>query len=249
MNESKQLKKKSPTETTAQADDRCRLLVIGTDTDVGKTHVTATIVRGLRQLGRSVWLHKSVACGDWDGSSSADGRALRALAGDGQDPASVCPQEFSEDCSPHIAAQRNGVSWTLNDMLPLAQALDADSHDFIVEGAGGLLAPLGSDDCDIRDLATALKLPTLLVTRPHLGTLSHTRLTVEVARHSGLQLIGMVVNHHQPNLGGIAVDYASAELARLCQLPVLAELPYAPSSSRGREGLASDLALGILRAT
>ena len=121
--------------------------------------------------------------------------------------------------------------------------------DLIVEGAGGLLAPLGTDDCDIRDLAQALALPTLLVTRPHLGTLNHTRLTVEVARASGLQFIGMVVNHHQPDLSGVAVDYAAAELARLCKIPVLAELPYTQAGSSPSPALASALAADILRAS
>lgn len=228
---------------------RCRLLVIGTDTEVGKTHVTATIVHGLRQLGRKVWIHKSVACGDWDGSSSADGRSLRALSGDGQNPSTICPREFPEDCSPHIAARRNGVRWTLDDMLPMAQQVDQGDHDLILEGAGGLLAPLGTDDCDIRDLARELDLPVLLVTRPHLGTLNHTRLTVEVAQMSNMNVIGMVINHHHDHLTGIAVSYAAAELERLCQIPILAELPYTPHQVPGSQTLASSLAIDILRAT
>lgn len=224
-----------------------RLLVIGTDTDIGKTHVTTTIILGLRQRGRRVWIHKPIACGDWDGQSSADGRSLRAVAGDGQSLDLVCPRELAPACSPHLALRDAHQTFTAAEMLTAYDRCAEGDHDLIVEGAGGLLAPLTSADEDISTLAKARNLATVIVTRPHLGTLNHTRLTVEAARHRGLHLLGLVVNHHEPLDSGLAVSTAGTELARLCQLPILAEVPYA-DTAQPTEALALELSQAILRA-
>jgi dethiobiotin synthetase len=207
-----------------------RLAVIGTDTGVGKTAVTLLLARGLRALGRSVWLHKPVACGGWDGASSEDGRALRAACGDGQNPATVCPLEFPEACSPHLAAEAAGAAVSLPGLLSAvpAPAPGPRPPALLLETAGGLLAPLTDARETNADLLAALGWPLLLVTRPHLGTLNHTLLTVNECRRRGLRVLGLVVNHHQQAEGSLAVRRAPGELALLTGLPVLAELPFRP---------------------
>ncbi len=212
-----------------------RLAVIGTDTGVGKTAVTLLLARGLRALGGTVWLHKPVACGGWDGTSSEDGRALRAACGDGQDPATVCPLEFPEPCSPHLAAQAAGASVTLSGLLSAIPTPDPRPRtpDLLLETAGGLLAPLTTARETNADLLAALGWPVLLVTRPHLGTLNHTQLTVNECRRRGLRVAGLVVNHHQPAGTALAVRQAGSELAVLTGLPVLGELPFQPCDDAG----------------
>ncbi len=207
-----------------------RLAVIGTDTGVGKTAVTLLLARGLRALGEAVWLHKPVACGGWDGTSSEDGRALRAACGDGQDPATVCPLEFSEPCSPHLAAQAAGCRTSLGQLLRPAASLQPPAAGvLLLETAGGLLAPVTAARETNADLLAALGWPVLLVTRPHLGTLNHTQLTVHECRRRGLRVLGLVINHHQPVEASLAVRSVAAELIALTGLPVLAELPFRPS--------------------
>lgn len=209
-----------------------RLAVIGTDTGVGKTAVTLLLARGLRALGEAVWLHKPVACGGWDGTSSEDGRALRAACDDGQDPATVCPREFPEPCSPHLAAQAAGHRTTLDQLLQPATGLQPPAGTVLVlETAGGLLAPLTAARETNADLLAALGWPALLVTRPHLGTLNHTQLTVNECRRRGLRVLGLVINHHQRVEDGLAVRSVAAELTALTGLPVLAELPFRPSGN------------------
>jgi dethiobiotin synthetase len=220
-----------------------RLAVVGTDTGVGKTHVTLLLARGLRALARRVWLHKPVACGGWDGRSSEDGRALRAACGDGQPPATVCPWEFPEACSPHLAAQAAGVELTTTALCATAQALAGRPDDrttgrpddrlLLLETAGGLLAPLTAARESNADLLAVLSWPVLLVSRPHLGTLNHTQLTVNELRRRGLGCVGLVVNHHELVEPTLAVRTAADELARLTGLPVLAELPFEPSQEAG----------------
>lgn len=212
-----------------------RLAVIGTDTGVGKTAVTLLLAQGLRALGERVWLHKPVACGGWDGCSSEDGRALRAACGDGQDPATVCPREFPEPCSPHLAAAAAGATVSLEQLLVGVEACTTANREprianLLLETAGGLLAPLSAARETNADLCAALGWPVLLVTRPHLGTLNHTQLTVNECRRRGLRLVGLVLNHHQPVAPSLAVASVAAELTALTGLPVLASLPFQPSA-------------------
>lgn len=217
-----------------KAGPEARIAIIGTDTGVGKTLVTLLLAQGLRALGRRVWLHKPVACGGWDGTASEDGRALRAACGDGQDPATVCPREFPEPCSPHLAAQAAGVELRLEDLVAAASGLQPPASGLLLlETAGGLLAPLTADRRTNADLLAALDWPVLLVTRPHLGTLNHTQLTVNEARRRGLRLLGLVLNHHAPVAPSLAVDAAAAELAALTGLPLLATLPHGACTRDG----------------
>lgn len=211
-----------------------RLAVIGTDTGVGKTTVVRALVAGARRRGTKVWLHKPVACGGWDGVSSEDGRDLRALCGDGQDAATVCPREFPEPCSPHLAAQAAGAELRLDGLIASASSLRPPAPGLLLlETAGGLLAPITSDRRTNADLLAALGWPVLLVTRPHLGTLNHTQLTVNEARRRGLRLLGLVLNRHQAVAPSLAVDSAAGELAALTGLPLLADLPFGASEDDG----------------
>jgi len=218
-----------------------KIAIIGTDTGVGKTHVTVMLAAGLRALGRQVWLHKPVACGDWDGCSADDGRRLRAMAGDGQDPATICPYEFPEPMSPHLAAALAGVQLTA-EMFDAGLAQVQGPHDLLVEGAGGLLSPLTHDRLSFAELLPRWKLPAVLVTRPNLGTLNHTALTVRCARAVGIRLFGLVITTAEPVAASLAISSASAELAALTGLPVLATIPHHPPKTSQAE-----LAHAVLR--
>ncbi len=199
--------------------------VVGTDTGVGKTWVTALLARALRAHGRRVWLHKPIACGGWQDGTAEDARALRALCADGQDPASICPWEFPEPCSPHLAAAASGATVTAAALTHAISACRGADHDLLVEGIGGLLTPLTSARESLADLLPAWGLPALLVTRPDLGTLNHTALTVRVARAAGIRLLGLVLNHQRPPADTLAERTAADELALITGLPLLAVIP------------------------
>jgi dethiobiotin synthetase len=109
-------------------------------------------------------------------------------------------------------------------------------HDFmLVEGAGGLLVPL-DDETDVADLVRELGLPLLLVARASLGTLNHTRLSLEAAERRGLDVFGVAVSHStQPVLA--SDERNLEELRRRLGENLVLELPHhldAPRSSRDR---------------
>jgi len=202
------------------------LVVIGTDTGVGKTMVVKKLCAGLRHIGRSVWLHKPVASGGWDGSTAEDARTLDALRQKDQPQSTICPWQFPEPASPHLAAAQVGVTLSIASLAATVTALRGP-HDLLIEGIGGLLVPLTPDRATLCDLVVAMGLPVLIVCRPHLGTLNHTALTVEHARRSGVRILGLVLNEHERVTQTLATKSAFAELSAVTGLPVLAHLRHA----------------------
>lgn len=203
-----------------------RVLITGTDTGVGKTHVTRLLARGLRLAGRRVWLHKLAAAGVETDGRWSDVEQLAALCDDDQDPQSICPIRLREPCSPHLAARLEGRTIALGELLDNLQALRGE-HDLLVEGAGGLLVPLTHELETVLDVALAAGLSALVVTRPHLGTLNHTMLTVAQLRQAGCEPLGLVLNHHEPVADCPATRTAAEELQALTGLPLLATIGHA----------------------
>ena len=180
------------------------LVICGTDTDVGKTVVSALVVQG---LGATYW--KPVQSGLEGGGDSGRLQALLQLPAE-----RLLPEAYrlQTPVSPHWAAELEGIT-----IDPARLALPAVAGALVVETAGGLLVPLRRDWLQIDQLAT-WGLPVLLVARSGLGTLNHTLLSVEALRQRSIPLLGLVLN------GPLHPDNPTT-LAALAQAPVLAQLP------------------------
>jgi len=203
------------------------LFFTGTDTDVGKTFVTAAVARVLRQQGRQVGVCKPVATGArWlrDRWLADDTVCLAEAAGVDWPPERVTPWAFPEPVAPPVAAGRHGVVLGLEALVRAVQDCRRPGGILLVEGVGGLLCPL-TDSETVADLAGALRLPVVVVARRSLGTLNHTLLTLEVARARGLPVAGVVVNETRP-LAGLADETNVEELARRIEVPLLAVVPH-----------------------
>lgn len=161
------------------------LLVTGTDTGVGKTFVSALLCRSRPGLTYV----KPAQTGLLDDEPDADVVARLAGVPTRQGPG------FDEALAPAVAAARAGVAITRAALLAPFSGLDK----VIGEGAGGLLVELGTDGTTLADLAADLDLPLVVVARPGLGTLNHTRLTCEAAWARGLRVLGIVVNGYPPD--------------------------------------------------
>jgi dethiobiotin synthetase len=188
-----------------------RLVVCGTDTDVGKTVVSALVVQG---LGARYW--KPVQSGLADGGDTAWVQRLLDLPAERIVPEAY---RFTAPVSPHWAAERDGLVIESERL-----ALPGGPGPLVVECAGGLLVPLRRDWLQIDQIAT-WGLPVLLVARSGLGTLNHTLLSLEALRQRSIPVLGLVLN------GPPHPDHPRT-LASRGGLPVLAELPpLAPLSS------------------
>jgi dethiobiotin synthase len=179
--------------------------VTGTDTDVGKTVVSAWLVA---RLGACYW--KPVQAGNHPETDSEIVRRLTEVP-----PERILPEAYilPEPIAPHEAARRAGVAIDMEKLVP-----PPCDRTLVVEGAGGILVPL-NETAYIIDLARDLELPVILVTRSTLGTINHTLLSLEAIRRRGLHLAGIVVN-------GPETPHNRAAIERYGQAEIIAEIPW-----------------------
>lgn len=202
------------------------LFFTGTDTGVGKTHVTAAVARLLRRQGRAVAVAKPVATGaSWiEKRWLGDDTVRLAEAIDADDFEKITPWVFPEAVAPPVAARRHGVELVLEDLAAAVRRQARPDGILLVEGVGGLLCPLTETET-VADLAALLRLPLVIVARKALGTLNHTLLTVEAAARRGLRIAGVVVNETVPD-DSLAAQSNVEELRRRIAVPLLAVVPH-----------------------
>ncbi len=169
------------------------IFVTGTDTGVGKTVVTAAIAWNLTQAGKRVALMKPVQTGTIV-SGPTDIEFVQKVLGADYSLDVSCPYMFSDPVAPLVASMLVGERIDIKKIKDSYSRLSSDNDFVIVEGAGGLLVPI-LEDYFMSDLALDLDLPVLIVTRPNLGTLNHTFLTLESAKKRGLDVAGIVISN------------------------------------------------------
>lgn len=175
------------------------LFITGTDTDAGKTVVTAGLLRALRRRGIDAVSMKPVQTGAEliDGRSVApDPRVHHAAAGFTPAPDELewmAPYLYEPACSPHLAGRMAGRYAKIDVIRDCFSKLASLHAMVLVEGAGGVLAPVNERETML-DVMITLDLPVLLVARRGLGTINHTLLSVEAIRRAELQILGVVFN-------------------------------------------------------
>ena len=171
------------------------IAVGGIDTDVGKSYVTGLLARYLLQQGRKVTTLKLVQTGCR--ATSDDIRLHRQLMGqpltDFDRDATTCPYVFPVPASPRLAARMAGTTIETTVLDRAMATLQAHYDWLLVEGAGGLLVPLNADLL-LLDYFAVHHLPLILVTSPRLGSINHTRLSLEAIKARHIPLIGLVYN-------------------------------------------------------
>ncbi|MDQ2105429.1 dethiobiotin synthase [Azospirillum isscasi] len=181
------------------------VFVTGTDTGVGKTLVSACLVRA---WDAAYWKPLQTGLKDEPGDTPTVA-GLAALPAERVHPPAYA---LAEPLSPLAAADLEGVA-----IDPGALALPDTGRPLVVEGAGGLMVPV-TGDVFIIDLIARFGLPVVLVARSTLGTINHTLLSLEALRARGLAVAGVVLNG-PPNPGN------RAAIERFGKVPVLAEIP------------------------
>ena len=242
------------------------LFITGTDTGVGKTYVAAMIARALRAAGHRVGVYKPAASGCGRGQGAAvrgqklsGGAAPRVPASEDSSSSGlvsedaiqlweaagrpgtlerVCPQRFEAPLAPHLAAEEEGRKL---DPKLLRSGLDywkRRSDVILVEGAGGLMSPLG-DEMYVADLACDFGFPLVIVARNALGTINQTLQTLIAAAtfREGLPIAGIVLNNPSPPGDDPSTSSNRRELAVRCVPPDPRRSRLAGRSVRRRRGL------------
>ena len=164
------------------------LAVVGTDTGVGKTVVTAGLTAWLRGEGIAARAIKPAQTG-----YPEDDDAAFVAAACGIDDAVTCLERLEPPLAPAVAAEREGRELRYDDLLEGCRRVLSDAEYGLVEGIGGLRVPL-AEGREVVDLVTDLDLPTLVVAHAGLGTLNHTALTVEALERRGVPVRGVILN-------------------------------------------------------
>jgi len=203
-------------------------LVTGTDTGIGKTFISAGLAAALHRRGLSVGVMKPFASGARTVRGrlvSEDAELLKWAAGVDDPLELINPVCLKPPLAPLMASQVAKKPIRLAKVWKAYETLRRRHAPMIVEGVGGLLVPLLTG-FTVVDLARKLRLPLVIVTRPSLGTLNHTALTLHAARTLGLRVLGLVVNHSTRSRKGLAERLNPAAMVELTGAPLLGEVPY-----------------------
>lgn len=207
------------------------VFVTGTDTGIGKTHVSAALLRALRRHGILAIGMKPIASGcksTCEGLRNEDALALIEAAGVVLRYEDVNSYAFADPVAPHIAAADEGVVIDPQRIVEACGRLRHNAEFVVVEGVGGWLAPLG-DSLMQADLAHALELPVLLVVGLRLGCLNHALLTARAIEADGCRLIGWIGNCIDPDM--LRVEDNIETLTQRIQAPLLGMVEHAGRSS------------------
>jgi len=188
--------------------------ITGTDTGVGKTHVTAALLTELRHQGVKAAAFKPIACGP-GGRNYA--KIYRRLMQNEVALDVINPVYLRQPVAPMVAAKLEHREISLHKIRTAYRTLLAEYTVVLVEGAGGLMVPL-QRDYFIADLARDLDIPVVIVSRLSLGTINHTTLTVRQAQATGLKVAGIILNDTLGRRG-------LAERTNLQAVPDIARVP------------------------
>lgn len=217
--------------------------ITGTDTDAGKTIVTAGLLRFLQHHNVNCTGMKPIqtGCEKQDGTfSTPDFDVYRqALKRDfsTDELELMVPYRYEPPCSPHLAAEQSGITPSLDVIEDHYRQLSRRYDSVLVEGAGGILVPLDGSH-SMLDLVKQLAIPVIIVVDNKLGMINHSLLTVEVLRSHGVNMGGYVLTNTSLAQGEVSEMIRRNNrqtIEAFGNIPVLAEIPYIDGFDTAKE--------------
>ena len=200
------------------------IFISGTDTDVGKTYITAGLAVTLRKMGLDVGVMKPFAAGTAQkkGFKSEDIEILSKAAQVNDPEDLVNPQFFKIPASPYTAWKKLKIKPKIPTVLTNFKKL-SKLHDLIlVEGMGGIMTPI-LKNYFITNLIKEMKIPTIIVTRSKIGTINHTVMTIKMCEKYKIPIKGIIINNFDK---GYAVKELTRDLQNLTGVKVLGSIPF-----------------------
>lgn len=199
------------------------LFITGTDTDIGKTYVTALLVKTLREAGYDVGYYKAAISGA-DSVGESDAGFVNRFAGIGEPEDMLLSYLYKNAVSPHLAARIEGHPLEKEVILAAWQRVSAAYPYVTMEGSGGILCPIRHDEKAVyylEDIIRWLRLPVLIVADAGLGTINHVALTAFYMKQKGLTAKGVFLNYWK---GGVMEEDNVKMIEEMTGLPVLAKI-------------------------
>ncbi len=206
--------------------------ITGTDTGVGKTIITAALIKAIKHLGLKACGMKPIETGCkktkfkvQDTLLPYDGIFLKKISNVNDSLDLITPIRFENPLAPLSASEIECVSIDFQKIKKAFTELSKKYDVVIVEGIGGLLVPI-TRDCFVLDLAKDFGLPLIIVSRPGLGTINHIMLTVNCAIKEGLNVAGIIINYSHPPEGTLAEDTNPEIIRQISPVPIMGIFPY-----------------------
>jgi dethiobiotin synthetase len=191
------------------------VFVTATGTDVGKTFVSAGLIRQIRGTGRPVDAIKPVVSG-FDPAAWQDSDPAVLLAALGRPVAldeamRISPWRFKAPLSPHMAARSEGRSIAFQEVVDFSRSAIAQRRGtLLIEGIGGIMVPL-DDHRTVLDWISLLRIPIILVAGTYVGTISHTLTSLEVLVRRNLNVAVVVVSESAGSAAGLEDTVATVQ--------------------------------------
>ena len=201
------------------------LFITGTDTDVGKTYVTAGLAVTLRKMGIDVGIMKPFAAGSpqKEGFKSEDVEILSRAAQISDQENLVNPQFFKMFASPYTASKNLKVPVNVSSVLSSFKKLSKKHSMLLVEGMGGIMTPI-LKNYFVANLIKDMKLDALIVTRTRVGTINHTIMTCQMCKKYKIPIKGILINNFDTD--GYQLKTLKRDLKSLTGIPILGTIPY-----------------------
>ena len=201
------------------------LFITGTDTDVGKTYVTAGLAIVLRKMNIDIGVMKPFAAGtpQKNGFKSEDVKILSDAAQVNDAENLVNPQFFPIPASPYTAWKNLKIKPNINLILSNFKKLSKLHSVILVEGIGGIMTPI-LKNYFIADLINEMKIPTVLVTRTKVGTVNHTIMTIKMCAKYNISIKGIIINDFDTD--GYDTKVLIRDLKSITGIPILGSIPF-----------------------
>jgi dethiobiotin synthetase len=212
------------------------IFITGTDTGVGKTYVATGLIMALKAIGINVCPMKPVETGCTVKKNKlfpGDACKLMHAAGIQEPIDRVNPYRFRHSLAPLTSAALEHTHIKKKKILSAYYYLFKKYEVTIIEGAGGIMVPLYKKYLFL-DFIRELNLPIILVSRPGLGTINHTLLSLDTAKSRGIPIIGVIINYATSTQKGLAEKTNPEIIENLSGFPVLGIVPYAKNHSCSR---------------
>lgn len=175
------------------------LFITATGTDIGKTYVSALIVKKMRESGFNCGYYKPVLSGaiNHDGKMiPGDCKHVVDISGLDSEPMECLSYCFEEAVSPHLASKRAGVKIDINKIKSDYANLSKGFDYMLIEGAGGITCPIINDKYLMWNLIKDLGVNVLIVADGGLGTINSVLTTVEYIEKRDIKIKGLILNNY-----------------------------------------------------
>lgn len=199
------------------------IFITGTDTDIGKTFVCVGLCLYLESLGLKIGYFKPFQSGAYIENSKKLAPDIEEIKKYSNNIETKYSYLLDGEISPYLASKLNNVEIDINKVKKDLDEIKKNNDYTIIEGAGGLYCPAFKDNLFI-DVIEKLNEELIIVTKPDLGRINHTLMTLECAKNRGIKVKGVIINA-MPIKKNEAQEHFIDELKAFCDVEILGIVP------------------------